>query len=169
MVQDISTKIGPLGDVLRTLCARWEVPTIKHGIHNFDDKLFLGNNISLYLRVHIQNHISVTSFVNSHNNMFDCNLNHQKVLNGYKLSNALCQSDKTFYCYVCGHHCWTLVIDLSWKIAFKMFANEVNIDNKSDEVIDLDEVNMDKIWEKVELNVTVKAFSQVKIKSLSST
>ena len=141
----------------------------KAWIHNFDDKLFLATNISLYLREHIQNHISVTSFVNLYNNMFDCNLNHQKVLNGYKLSNALCQSDKTFYCYVCGHHCWTLVIDLSWKIAFKMFANEVNIDNKSDEVIDLDEVNMDKIWEKVELNITLKAFSQVKIKSLSST
>ena len=50
-----------------------------------------------------------------------------------------------------------------------MFANEVNIDNKSDEVIDLDEVNMDKIWEKVKLNMTLKAFSQVKKKSLSST
>ena len=80
--------------------------------------------------------------------MFDCNLNHQKDLNGYNLSDALCQPDKTFYCYICGHHSWTLVIDLSWKIAFKMLANEVNTD-KSDEVINLDEVNMEKFGRKL--------------------
>ena len=47
-----------------------------------------------------------------------------------------------------------------------MSANEINTDNESDEVIDLDEVNMDEIWEKVELNIISKAFSRVKMKSL---
>ena len=48
--------------------------TIIHGIHNFDVKLFVGIGICLYLREHIQNHNSVTSFVNSSNSMFDCNV-----------------------------------------------------------------------------------------------
>ena len=47
-----------------------------------------------------------------------------------------------------------------------MSANEINTDNESDEVIDLDEVNMDEIWEKVKLNIISKAFSRVKMKSL---
>ena len=47
-----------------------------------------------------------------------------------------------------------------------MSANEINTDNESDEVIDLYEVNMDEIWEQVELNIISKAFSRVKMKSL---
>ena len=115
------------------------------GIHNFDDKLFLGIDICLYLREHIQNYNSVTSFVNSYNSMFECNVNYQKVLNGYLLFDVLCQSDKEFYCYICGHHPWILVMDLNRKIAFKMSANKINADNENDEVIDLDELNMDKL------------------------
>ena len=99
--------------------------TTIHGIHNFDDKLFLGIDICLYLRENIQNHNSDTSFVNSSNSMFECNVNYQKVLNGYLLFDVLCQSDKEFYCYICGHHPWILVMDLNRKITFKMSANEI--------------------------------------------
>ena len=38
---------------------------------------------------------------------------------------------------------------------------------ESVEVIDLDEFNMDEFWEKVELNIISKAFTWVKIKSVS--
>ena len=99
--------------------------------------------------------------------MFECNKNHQNLLNGYLLFDALCQSDKEFYCYKCGHHPWALVMDLNRKIAFKMLANEINADNENDEVINLDGVNMDEFWERVELNVMSKAFSRVTLKSLS--
>ena len=64
--------------------------TTIHGIHNFGDKLFLGIDIYLYLREHIHNHNSVTSFVNSYNRMFECNVNHQKVLNMYLLFDVRC-------------------------------------------------------------------------------
>ena len=126
--------------------------------------VFLGIDIFLYLRGHIQNHNSVTSFVNSCNSMFECNVNYQKVLDGYLLFDLLCQSDKEFYCDICGHHPWILVMDLNRKIAFKMSANEINGDNENDAAIDLDEVN---IWERVELNIISIAFSRVTLKSLS--
>ena len=32
MVRDVSTKIGPLGDVLRTLCAGWDGKKTKLGL-----------------------------------------------------------------------------------------------------------------------------------------
>ena len=66
---------------------------------------------------------------------------------------------KEFYCHVCGHYPWALVMDFNRKTAFKMLANEINTDSESDEVTDLDEVNMDKIWEEVELNIISRSFS----------
>ena len=99
--------------------------------------------------------------------MFECNVNYQKVLNGYLLFDVLCQSDKEFYCYICKHHPWILVMDLNKKIAFKMSVNEINADNENDAAIDLDEVNMDKFWERVELNIMSNTFSRVTLKSLN--
>ena len=43
----------------------------------------------------------------------------------------------------------------------------INADNENDAAIDLDEVNMDKFLERVELNILPKAFSRVTLKSLS--
>ena len=99
--------------------------------------------------------------------MFECNVNYQKVLNGYLLFDVLCQSDKEFYCYICGHHPWILVMDLNRKTAFKMSANEINAGNENDAAIDLDEVNMDQFWERVALNIMSKVFSRITLKSLS--
>ena len=48
-----------------------------------------------------------------------------------------------------------------------MSANEIDADSENDEVIDLNEVNMDECWERVELNIMSKAFSRVTLKSLS--
>ena len=39
-----------------------------------------------------------------------------------------------------------------------MSANEIDADSENDEVIDLNEVNMDECWERVELNIMSKAF-----------
>ena len=49
-------------------------------------------------------------------------------------------------------------MDLNRKIVFKMSANEIDADSENDEVIDLNEVNMDECWERVELNIMSKAF-----------
>ena len=58
-------------------------------------------------------------------------------------------------------------MDLGLKTVFKMSANEIIRDNESDDVIHLDRAKMNKICEKVELNIISKAFSWVKMKSLS--
>ena len=49
-------------------------------------------------------------------------------------------------------------MDLNRKIVFKMSTNEIDADSENDEVIDLNEVNMDECWERVELNIMSKAF-----------
>ena len=49
-------------------------------------------------------------------------------------------------------------MDLNRKIVFKMSTNEIVADSENDEVIDLNEVNMDECWERVELNIMSKAF-----------
>ena len=58
-------------------------------------------------------------------------------------------------------------MDLNRKIVFKMSTNEIVADSENDEVIDLNEVNIDECWERVELNIMSKAFSRVTLKSLS--
>lgn len=50
-------------------------------------------------------------------------------------------------------------MDLGLKTVFKMSANEIIRDNESDDVIHLDRAKMNKICEKVELNIISKAFS----------
>ena len=72
---------------------------------------------------------------------------------------VLCQSGKEFYCYICRHHPWALVMDLNRKNSFKMSLNEIYRNIENDEVKDLDEVNMDEFWKKVKLNIISKSFS----------
>ena len=57
-------------------------------------------------------------------------------------------------------------MDLNRQIAFKMSANEINADNENNATIDLDEVNIDEFWERVELNIMPKVVSRVTLKSL---
>ena len=108
----------------------------------------------------MQNHSSVSSFVKTYNTLFNCTLVHQSVLNGYLLFDVLCETEREFYCYVCGYHLSTLIMDLNRKIAFKMLTEEfeeITIDKNN---IEPDLVDMESFWEKVELAVISKAFTQ---------
>ena len=51
-----------------------------HGIHNYDDRFFIGIDICIYLQQHLQHHSSIASFVNAYNTMFDEKLQHHKVM-----------------------------------------------------------------------------------------
>ena len=124
--------------------------TCIHGIRNYDDRFFMGIDACLFLREHIQNHSSVTSFVKSYNTPFTCNLVHQSVLNGYLLFNALCEQERGCFCYVCRYHPSAFIKDLNRKIAFKMPTEkyeEITIDR---EKIEPDLVDMDSFWKKIE-------------------
>ena len=105
-----------------------------HGIHNYDDRFFMGIDVCLFLREHIQNHSSVSSFVKSYHTLFNCTLVHQSLLNGYLPFDVLCEAEREFYCYVSGYHPSALIMDLNRKIAFKMTSEEfeeTNIDKKT--------------------------------------
>ena len=49
----------------------YRYPTCIHGIHNYDDRFFVGIDVCLFLREHIQNHSSESSFLKSHNTLFN--------------------------------------------------------------------------------------------------
>ena len=97
----------------------------QHGIHNFDDRFFLGIDVRLYIREHVQQHNSIGSFVESISRLHQCTLNHKTVLNAFLLFDVLVTESYDFHCVVCGYHPWALVMDLNKKIAFKCAANEV--------------------------------------------
>ena len=127
----------------------------------------MGIDVFLFLREHIQNHSSLSSFVKLYNTPFNCNLVHQSVLNGYLIFDTLCEKEREFYCYVCGYHLSTLIMDLNKKIAFKMPTEEfeeITIDRNN---IEPDIVDMDSFWEKIELAVISKAFTRSNMKSLN--
>ena len=141
--------------------------TCIHWIHNYDDRFFIRIDVCLFLREHIQNHSSVSSFVKTYNTLFNCTLVHQSVLNGYLLFDVLCETEREFYCYVCGYHLSTLIMDLNRKIAFKMLTEEfeeITIDKNN---IEPDLVDMESFWEKVELAVISKAFTRSNLESLN--
>ena len=112
-------------------------------------------------------HSSVDSFVKPYNTLFNCTLVNQSVLNGYLLFYVLCETEREFYCYVCGCHPSALIIDLNWKIAFKMPTEkfeEIPIDKNN---VDPDLVGMDSFWEKVELAVISKVITRSNLELLN--
>ena len=127
----------------------------------------MGIDVCLFLREHIQNHSSVSSFVKPYNTLFNCNLVHQSVLNGYLLFDVLCEKEREFYCYVCGFHPSALIMGLTNKLAFKMPTEEfeeITIDRNN---IEPDLLDMDSFWEKIELAVISKAFTRSNLESLN--
>ena len=50
-----------------------------HRVHNFDDHLFHGLDVCMYLREHVQQHNSIGSLVDSMNQLHNCNLNHKSI------------------------------------------------------------------------------------------
>ena len=75
-----------------------------HGIHNYDDRIFLGNDVCLYLREHLLNHNSISSFVDSYNSMFDTDIAHQRVLCSYLIFDVLSSGEAEYFCNICGYH-----------------------------------------------------------------
>ena len=80
----------------------------------------------------------------------------------------MCEQEREFYYYVCGYyHPSALIMDLDWKIAFKMPTEEfeeITIDRNN---IEPDLVDIDSFWEKPELQVISKAFTCSNLKSLN--
>ena len=84
-----------------------------HGVHSYDDRLFLGIIVCLYLREHLLNHNSISSFVDSYNNMFDTDIAHQHVLCIYLIFDVLSIGEAEYFCNICGYHPLALVMDLN--------------------------------------------------------
>ena len=110
---------------------------------------FMGIDVCLFLREHMQNHSSVRSFVKSYNTLFNWTLVYQSVLNGYLLFDVLCKTEEEFYSYACGYHPSALIMDLTRKIVSKMPAEEFEETTIDKNNIDPDLVVMDSFRGKV--------------------
>ena len=121
---------------------------------------FMGIDVCLFLREHMQNHSSVHSFVKSYKTFFNWTLVYQRVLNGFLLFDVLCKTER-------GYHPSALIMDLTRRIASKMPADEfeeITIDKNN---IDPDLVVMDSFRGKVELAVISKAFTNSNLELLN--
>ena len=121
---------------------------------------FMGIDVCLFLREHMQNHSSVHSFVKSYKTFFNWTLVYQSVLNGFLLFDVLCKTER-------GYHPSALIMDLTRRIASKMPADEfeeITIDKNN---IDPDLVVMDSFRGKVELAVISKAFTNSNLELLN--
>ena len=98
-----------------------------HGIHNYDDGLFNGIDVCLCLREHLLNHNFISSFVHSCNSMFDTNIARKLVLCSYLNFHDHSSGETEYFCNLCGHHSWALVMDLNKKICFKCSVNEIHV------------------------------------------
>ena len=132
-----------------------------YGIHNYNDRLFLGFDVCLYLKEHLYDHNSILSFSESINSLFNFAVPPGDIVKAYILFDLLMNNLYSFYCNSCGYYPWILVMDLNKKIAFKCAfeALEDGADPK-------DTVDCDKFWKHVELNAVTNAFPHRKIKSL---
>ena len=167
----IMTNLGLISDI--QVCVKkcngcemfYRYQDVHHSIHNCDDKLFISIDICLFLREHIQEHNSITSYVISCSRLHGIAISPQSVLNGFLVFDALCNVGYDFYCKICGYHPWALVMDVNKKIAFKCAMNELEEPEDDDEE-ENDTVNCEEFWTNVELNIISRAFPSRKIKSL---
>ena len=139
-----------------------------HGIHNYDDRFFIGIDTSICLQQHLQHYSSIASFVNAYNSIFDEKLQHHKVMYAYLTFDVLNSNTVDFFCQLCGHHPWALVMDLNKKIALKCSINESENTSDTDEK-DMyeDTVNVALFWEKFEKKILLHAFSGRAISELN--
>ena len=83
--------------------------------------------------------------------MFDEKLQHHKVMYAYIIFDVLNSNTVDFFCRLCGHHPWALVMNLKKKIAFKCSINELeNTSDPDEEDIYGDTINVALFWEQVE-------------------
>lgn len=101
------------------------------GIHNYDDQLFLGIDVCIYLREHLLNHSSISSLADSYNSMFYTNIAHQRVLSSYLTFDGLSSGEAEYFCNICGDHPWVLAMGLNKKNCFKFPVNEI-VSNESE-------------------------------------
>ena len=127
-----------------------------YGIHNYNDRLFLGFDVCLYLKEHLYHHNSILSFSESMNLLFNLSVPSVDIVKGYILFEALLNNLNS-----CGYYPWILVMDLNKKIAFKCAFEELEDGEEPKDTVDCN-----KFWENVELSAVANAFPDRKIKSL---
>ena len=132
-----------------------------HGVHNFNDKFFIGLDVCLYLISALTRHISIGAAVDVLKDDFTHEkqeLNSQLISDALMHFLALCDYNYSFNCVVCGFHPVTLVMDLNKKINFPC-TNIVDREDDFDEEVDV-QVDCVKFWQHIELNMICKGISK---------
>ena len=97
-----------------------------YGIHNYNDRLFLGFDVCLYLKEHLYHHNSILSFSESMNLLFNLLVLSGDIVKPYILFKALLNNLYSFYCNSCGYYPWTLTKNLLLNVLLSSWRMEKN-------------------------------------------
>ena len=89
-----------------------------YGIYNYNDHLFLGFDVCLYLKEHLYYHNSIPSFSESMNSFFNLSVPPGNFVKAYIFFEALLNNLYSFFYSSSRYYPWILVMDLNKKIAF---------------------------------------------------
>ena len=137
----------------------------KHFVHNFDDHMLLSTELCLFVRSQLKQHVPIGSLVSTLEEKLGEKINHQRVLNAFLHFDALSDHSYDFQCLICGHHPPILIMDLNRKISFRCPMSELELPEKYDRE-GADRVDCEKFWEKVELGIVMRGFSDREVEEL---
>lgn len=137
----------------------------KHFVHNFDDHMLLSTELCLFIRSQLKQHIPIGSLVSALEEKLGEQINHQKVLNAFLHFDALSDHSYDFHCLICGYHPSILIMDLNRKISFRCPMSELELPDKYDRE-EADRVECEQFWEKVELGMVMRGFSDREVEQL---
>ncbi|KAM9365863.1 HMG domain-containing protein 3-like isoform 2-T2 [Pholidichthys leucotaenia] len=127
----------------------------KDGLHNFNDHVILTLRFCLYLRNCFQNHMSVSRTINTLEGL--CNQkfpSHDVVLKAYCQFEALCDTEYTYSCVICGFYPAVVVMDRHRKRVFSFDCSKL----KPPEADFNGEHDVEMFWECVHLDLVSRGF-----------
>lgn len=124
---------------------RYHYQDWKHGIFNFNNRLFISIPLLIHIRSLLSEHTAVSRTISALQTKLDIRLNDQDMKNAYFAFEAMVDHEYKFTCVRCGIHPKALVYDLTKKAIFDFEINEVEIEEDPSPV-----VNADEFWTRVE-------------------
>ncbi|XP_066301003.1 uncharacterized protein [Branchiostoma lanceolatum] len=132
-----------------------------HGIHNFDDNMFLSLKLCTWLRHSLANHVPIGTVLSTLQVMLDVQFNHTTVMNGYLHYETLVEHNFSFTCSICGIYPPVLIFDLTRKAVFNVSVSDLDSDGRVlQESKNNDRVDMFAFWKQAEEEILERGFSR---------
>ncbi|XP_062600986.1 uncharacterized protein LOC134262628 [Saccostrea cucullata] len=143
-------KIIPDVAVYHKICPRcntkYRYQEWSNGIHNYNDSLFLGLDVCLFIRDGLLNHVAMGRTLAILQEMIGTNLNVMEIEKAYLHFEAMTDREYEFHCVLCGYSPAIIIWDTFRKASFRHVVSDLPLPNE--EVNET--VNMKNFWQQVE-------------------